>query len=186
MKIYFVTSNSKKFEQVKEVLPSIERIDLDLEEIQTNDLSEISKYKAIKAFEKIKKPVIVDDTGVLFYEYNNFPGALAKFVATSLGLKGLKRLLENADNKKGCFITVLTYYDGKNLIQKEAKLECDFNYFNIDEKEFLNDKLPYNLIATINNVPLNELKKQGKLRTNQRKEAALKLKEELEKLGLLK
>jgi len=180
--IYLVTSNQKKFEEVKEVLPFIERVDLDLEEIQTNDVKEISKYKAIKAFEKIKKPVIVDDTGVLFYEYNNFPGAFAKFIAKSLGIKGFKRLLENVENKKGCFITVLTFYDGKNLIQTEGKLECEFSNFNVDEEEFLNHKLPYNLIGVINGKTIEELKKEGKL-FNQRKEAALKLKKELEKLN---
>ena len=180
--IFFVTSNQKKFEEVKEVLPFIERVDLDLEEIQTNDIREISKYKAIKAFEKIRKPVIVDDTGVLFYEYDNFPGAFAKFIAKSLGVKGFKRLLQSAKNKKGCFITVLTFYDGKNLIQVEGKLECEFSNFNVDEKEFLNHKLPYNLIGTIGGKTIEELKKEGKL-INQRKEAALKLKEKLKRLN---
>ena len=173
--IHFVTSNQKKFEEVREVLPFIERINLDLEEIQTNNIKEISKHKAIKAFEKIKKPVIVDDTGVLFYEYKDFPGTFAKFVAKSLGVKGFKRLLESAENKKGCFITVLTFYDGKNLIQTEGKLECEFSNFDVDEEKFLNHKLPYNLIGIINGKTIEELKNEGKL-FNQRKEAALKLK----------
>jgi len=182
--IHFVTSNQKKFEEVREVLPFIERIYLDLEEIQTNDLYEISKHKAIEAYKKIKKPVIVDDTGVLFYEYSNFPGAFAKFIAKSLGIKGFKRLLENAKTQKGCFITVLTYYDGKNLIQTEGRLECEFSNFNVDEEEFFKDKLPYNLIAVVDGKTIDELKREGKI-FNQRKEASKKMKEKLEKLNLI-
>ncbi len=98
-------------------------------------------------------------------------------------MKGIKRLLDNL-NKKGCFITVLTYYDRKNLLQTEGRLECEFSFFDVDEETFINDKLPYNLIAVIDGKRVSELKEERKL-FNQRKEAAKKLKELLIKEGVI-
>ena len=65
MKLYFATGNQKKCEEVRSNMPDwieFECKSIDLPEKQTLDLIEISRQKALVAFHKLKKPVIVDDT----------------------------------------------------------------------------------------------------------------------------
>ncbi len=83
MELIFVTGNAKKYSEVKRmILPEITLLqeDVDVDEIQTRSLHKISADKAMKAFEKLKKPLIVEDTGCYMGDYDEFPGALSKFV----------------------------------------------------------------------------------------------------------
>jgi len=76
MKLYFATGNQKKCEEVRSNMPDwieLECKSIDLPEKQTLDLIEISRQKALVAFHKLKKPVIVDDTGFYLEAYNHFP-----------------------------------------------------------------------------------------------------------------
>ena len=43
-----------------------------------DSLEEVAQAKAEQAFEQLKKPVIVEDTGVFFEAYSNFSGQIAK------------------------------------------------------------------------------------------------------------
>lgn len=53
--------------------------------------------KAKQAWEQLKKPLIVDEVGVYFHKYNNFPGAFTKFVYKGLGFDGIYKLMNNND-----------------------------------------------------------------------------------------
>ena len=44
-KLYFITGNEHKFKEVKEMLPFVEQLDIDLPEIQNLDPQEIIKEK---------------------------------------------------------------------------------------------------------------------------------------------
>ncbi len=116
MELFFVTSNKWKFAEVKNLIESLtkgkivlKQADLDIPELDSADLTAISQDKAIKAFKQLQKPLIVDDSGIYFDEYNSFPWSLAKRVFKWLGFKGLHRLLKDAKNKKWKFITVVSY-----------------------------------------------------------------------------
>ena len=61
--LYFVSSNYHKYQEAKKILHSF-GISLgffkhELEEIQSSSLKEIAAKKAIQAFQKYKKPIIV-------------------------------------------------------------------------------------------------------------------------------
>jgi len=118
--IYYVTGNAGKFEEVKGFVEShahdihIEQFDEDIEEIQSLDQKAVAIDKVKKAFKLLNKPVLVDDGGLFFDAYNQFPGTLSKFVFQGLGFDGIFRLL--ADNNKAAFIIHLAYADG-NIVQ---------------------------------------------------------------------
>ena len=60
--ITFITGNQKKADYLAQYLRlNIEHVKLDLDEIQSLDLREIVEHKVKQAYEKIKKPVIVED-----------------------------------------------------------------------------------------------------------------------------
>jgi len=114
MKIYFVTSNRHKVEEAKKILDiEIEQVKLDIKEIQSLDVKEVVKDKAKEAYAKLKKPVIVEDTGLYIKGWNGFPGALISWVVKSMGIKKLCKTIgrKRSATAKAC----VAYYDGKNL-----------------------------------------------------------------------
>ena len=116
LEIYYATSNSGKFAEVKNYLAefaphiSLKQFDRDLPEIQTLDQRAIAVNKAQQAWNILQKPVLVDDAGVFCEKYNQFPGTLTKFVYEGIGFEGLLKLLEH--NDKAAFVLQLVYMTG--------------------------------------------------------------------------
>ncbi|MBU1849668.1 MAG: non-canonical purine NTP pyrophosphatase, partial [Nanoarchaeota archaeon] len=83
---------------------------IQLSEPKTLSQYEVVKSKALQAYEKLKKPVIVDDTGIYFEEYKDFPGTHTKYLFKTIGFKGLQKLLFKA-KKNAYFKTLICYKD---------------------------------------------------------------------------
>lgn len=102
LKLAFVTTNRHKFEEVKRILSEFnidaEWVNEDLLEPE-GKLEFIAEHKAKHAAEKLKRPVAVEDTGIFFEAYNNFPGTNPKFVFNGIGFDGILRLLEGKSRK---------------------------------------------------------------------------------------
>jgi XTP/dITP diphosphohydrolase len=82
--LFFASSNTHKFQEAKLILDDF-GINLgfykcDLEEIQSDSLQEIAKHKAIQAFQKSKKPILVEDDGLFIESLNGFPGPYSSYV----------------------------------------------------------------------------------------------------------
>ena len=96
--IYFVTTNKHKFQEVKQILSefNIEIKQLEIEKIEPREetIENISKNAAKIIADKVNHPIILEDTGLFFEDYNNFPGPLPKFVFQSIGYAGTFKLLE--------------------------------------------------------------------------------------------
>ncbi|MDQ8039260.1 MAG: non-canonical purine NTP pyrophosphatase [Rickettsiella sp.] len=114
--IYYVTGNGGKFEEVADFFAKkyskidIKQYALNIDEIQSLDQKAVIRDKVEKAFTKVHKPLLLDDGGIFFDAYNQFPGTLSKFVFQGLGFKGLFKLLE--DDNRASFILQLAYTDG--------------------------------------------------------------------------
>jgi len=111
-KIYFVSSNRGKIEEVEHHLKKfrirvIGKV-IELQEIDSESQEKVAREKAKYAAKRIGKTVITEDTGVYFKAYKNFPGAHPKFVFRSLGYGGILKLLENK-NRKAYFKTTVAY-----------------------------------------------------------------------------
>ncbi|MDD5192636.1 MAG: RdgB/HAM1 family non-canonical purine NTP pyrophosphatase [Candidatus Nanoarchaeia archaeon] len=113
--IYFITSNENKVKEAEAILnKKLERINLDVEEIQALEVEEVVKHKAKKAYQIIKNTVLVEDTGFYIEAWNNFPGALIKWMLRSLGNKGICKALQDK-NRKVTVKTCYCLYDGKKF-----------------------------------------------------------------------
>jgi len=114
--IYYVTSNTGKFDEVARMLAQhapeilLTSCDIDIPEIQSMDQLEVARDKAKKAWDVLQKPLIIDDAGIYFEKYNKFPGVLSKFVSYGLGFEGIKKLIEPGD--KAYFLLYMIYVDG--------------------------------------------------------------------------
>lgn len=56
-------------------------------------------------------PVVVDDSGIFFDAYPNFPGVFSKYMYQSLGIPGLQRLFIDQPNTHVWYQCVLSYMD---------------------------------------------------------------------------
>lgn len=114
--IYYVTGNPSKFKLFAQFIPPHPSIELKqfaahLVEEQIEDQQEIALSKAKQAWEMLKKPLIVDEVGVYFHKYNNFPGAFTKFVYKGLGFEGIYKLMNDGDEMSIELIMVLAQGD---------------------------------------------------------------------------
>ncbi|MES2998891.1 MAG: non-canonical purine NTP pyrophosphatase [Pseudomonadota bacterium] len=117
--IYYVTSNIGKFKEVSDFFQknnpeiNIKHYLLDVDEIQSLDQKKVVRDKIKKAFAIVNKPLLLDDGGLFFEAYHQFPGTLSKFVFQGLGFKGLFKLV--ADDNRATFILQLAYTDGRQI-----------------------------------------------------------------------
>jgi XTP/dITP diphosphohydrolase len=110
--ITFITSNQKKLKEVREILGDdieLQSKSIDLPEIQSVSVEEVVKLKVQYAYNIIKQPVIVEDTGLYIKNMNEFPGALIKMYYDSIGNDGIARF----NGKSRAYAkTIIGYYDG--------------------------------------------------------------------------
>lgn len=87
--ITFITGNVSKAEQLARHLDyPVSHEKLDLPEIQSLDLNEIIEQKAKEAYTKIRKPILVEDTSLIFLALGRLPGPLIKWFLTELDNNG--------------------------------------------------------------------------------------------------
>jgi len=115
MKIKFATSNPYKvregnlvgrkfgmeFVQIKQSYP----------EIRDEDVSRVAEEGARFVFDRVKEPVIVEDTGLFIEPLNGFPGSFSAFVFQKIGNDGILKLLRGERNRKAKFISAIGYCD---------------------------------------------------------------------------
>lgn len=110
--IKLITGRAEKAREISEFIKiSIESISIDLPEIQSLDIERIGIEKAKSAFEKIGKPLIIDDTGLYINILNGFPGPLVKWFIDSIGLEGVLRHINFNGNRNAIAKTCITYMD---------------------------------------------------------------------------
>jgi len=111
--VFFASSNVHKYEEAKEILAEfgikLEFFQTDLVEIQDESLSKIAVQKALNAYDKCKKPVIVEDDGLFIDSLSGFPGPFSSYVFKTIGNNGILKLVE--DNRGAKFRAVIAYCD---------------------------------------------------------------------------
>ncbi|MBI4044268.1 MAG: non-canonical purine NTP pyrophosphatase [Candidatus Diapherotrites archaeon] len=178
-KVFFVSQNRHKFDEIKRILAghgiSLAWEKLALIEPDFASLEEIAKYKAKQAFEKTRKPVVVEDTGVFFEAFNSFPGVMAKRVFNGIGFDGLCALIRSVKNKRAYFETVICYSDGARSFKCfSGKLHGTL----VDSPRAIEaDRLPYEKLFMLDGYTkvLAEISVEEKNRISHRGIAAQKL-----------
>ncbi len=123
MTLYFITSNKRKFEEAKKIIPNIEHLELDLLEIQELDAKKIIEEKLNEAMKKHAGELVCEDTSVYINCLNGFPGPLIKWVLESIGHIGLAELVLKYKNHSATAKTIIGYSNGKEIKFFEGILE---------------------------------------------------------------
>jgi len=137
MKLTFITGNPSKAEQLGRHLDHpVEHLKLDLPEIQSLDVREIVEHKAKEAYRKIKSPVLVEDTSLVFCALGKLPGPLIKWFLTELDNRGLCKILDGYDDRRAVADVSFGFYDGKDLKIFEGRSEGEIAAFPKGERGF--------------------------------------------------
>lgn len=114
MRLTIVTSNTHKAAEVAAFFAGVVEVThvaLDLPEHRSDDVGEIAKGKAQYAYEELKTPVMVDDTGLFIDTLNGFPGPYAAFVLNTIGNTGILKLMEGMQDRSARFTTAIGFAD---------------------------------------------------------------------------
>ena len=121
MKLYFVTHNKNKVREFKEIVKDeaieIEHIDMEYPEMRSDNPEEIAKLSAKQLAEKLKKTVVVEDSGLFIKALNDFPGTSSAYIHKRIGLKGILKLMEGAEDRAALYKSAVGYCEpGKRQV----------------------------------------------------------------------
>lgn len=120
--VTFITGNPNKAEYLETLLGlKIKNQKLNLDEIQSLNVSEIVEHKVKQAYELVGNPVLVEDVSLEFEELNGLPGPFIKFFVDNVPFEKICNLVK--ENRKATARCVFGYYDGVKLKLIEGKLE---------------------------------------------------------------
>jgi XTP/dITP diphosphohydrolase len=111
----FITGNLNKLKWTQRYIHiPIEHKKLDLTEIQSLDPKEVIEHKVKEAYKILKKPVLVEDTSLVFHGLGRLPGPFIKWFLEELGTNGLCKIVPKEDRSATAKVT-FGMYDGKQL-----------------------------------------------------------------------
>jgi non-canonical purine NTP pyrophosphatase (RdgB/HAM1 family) len=97
----FVTSNINKWHEAQRILGrDIERVELELDELQGENVSVIALHKATSAYARLGRPVIVEDAGFELLGLGGFPGPYIKFWEKLGGLESICRAADGLGDRR--------------------------------------------------------------------------------------
>ncbi|BAA31042.1 XTP/dITP diphosphatase [Pyrococcus horikoshii] len=118
MKIFFITSNPGKVREVANFLGTfgIEIVQLKHEypEIQAEKLEDVVDFGISWLKGKVPEPFMIEDSGLFIESLKGFPGVYSSYVYRTIGLEGILKLMEGAEDRRAYFKSVIGFYiDGK-------------------------------------------------------------------------
>jgi XTP/dITP diphosphohydrolase len=113
-----VTQSAGKVEEFSRLLGwKIDRVNIDLPEVQSLHPSEVAAQKAIEAYKRLGNvPVLVEDTGLSVRAWNGLPGALIKWFVNSVGPEGICRMLEPFPSAAATAETAIAVCNGETRV----------------------------------------------------------------------
>lgn len=116
MSVTLITGNQDKADFfAKHMAVEVNHRKVDLVEIQSMDLCEVSEHKARQAYEIIKSPVLVEDVGLYLEALNGFPGPFIKWFELSLGHELICQIVNGLSNRKVNNKVCFAYFDGREV-----------------------------------------------------------------------
>lgn len=122
--LVFVTGNTNKVYWVEKFLgQKLEHHKLDLDEIQDLDPARVLEHKAREAYKILQKPVLVEDSSLVFNALGRLPGTFIKFFNEEIGNEKMCRLLDSFKDRSATNQVIFGLYDGKKFFAFEAEVK---------------------------------------------------------------
>lgn len=111
-KINLVTHNKNKLAEFKHILEPdilVNHIDIEYDEIKADTNEEVAANSAKNISKKLKKIVVVEDSGLFITALNGFPGTCSAFVHRGIGLDGILKLMKGVKNRECIYRSAVAY-----------------------------------------------------------------------------
>jgi XTP/dITP diphosphohydrolase len=126
LQIRFPSRNAFKIQEVQTILGGsdveVVPVPINLEELQTEDTNNLVKDKAMKAFEKIGRPLFVEHTGLYLDYMNGLPGGLTQIFWDKLQADKFSQLFGSSPANSVVAKTIIGYLDGKQFFSFEGEI----------------------------------------------------------------
>ena len=120
--ITLVSTNTGKLKSLERALDGlgykIQAKNLDIIEPQYNEIEAIAIFKAQEAFKILKRPLIVNDGGLVIPALNGFPGPYTKYITNTLTCENILSLMKGCKNRKCFLVQCLIYVDQTGKLHK--------------------------------------------------------------------
>ena len=115
--IKFVTGNFNKVRETGVILGvPLEQVQVDgLIEIQTQNIEELVYHKCQQAYNSLKCPVLVEDSGLLFNAWDGLPGPFIKWFESTVGCSGMLKMLQTFEDRSAIAVSCFAIFDGKDI-----------------------------------------------------------------------
>ncbi len=119
--IIFVTNNPNKVKEIEAVLTKynikLETSNIKKREIQSEQLEEIAEESALSAYQVLKRPLFVEDSGLYIKALNGFPGPYSSYTHKKIGVAGILKLMAGEKNREAEFVSQIAYIDERGSIK---------------------------------------------------------------------
>jgi non-canonical purine NTP pyrophosphatase (RdgB/HAM1 family) len=113
-----VTGNRHKWREAERILGhAIANIALDLPEIQSADLMVVLEAKAETAWQRLRRPLVVEETGLELAALNGFPGPLVRFMLEAVGAEGIAGTAVALGRSEAVARCALLYRDAERSVR---------------------------------------------------------------------
>ncbi|MFO0658221.1 MAG: RdgB/HAM1 family non-canonical purine NTP pyrophosphatase [Polyangiaceae bacterium] len=119
-----VTSNIDKWREAERILgTALERVSLDLPELQAATTASVALEKVRAAFDALGDGVIVEDAGVELLALGGFPGPYIKWWEKTGGLTSICRALDTMNDRRAVAVCCLGVARASELFVVEGRCE---------------------------------------------------------------
>ena len=130
MEINLITSNLGKVKEFKIILGNvhenrgfsghrksegfsreikINHSNIEYKELRSDNPEEIAREAAKTLANKLKKQIVVEDSGLFIKSLKDFPGTCSAYIHKRIGLKGILKLMENIDDRTCYYKSAVGY-----------------------------------------------------------------------------
>lgn len=116
-----VTGNPGKLAEARRLSPfKMNAEPIDLPELQSLDLERVLEAKAEEAWNRLGRPLVVEETGLELEALNGFPGPLVKWMLQAIGAEGIARIAAAAEDTRATARCLLLFRDAERTIVAEG------------------------------------------------------------------
>ncbi len=116
MMINFVTSNKNKVREFKQILEpeiKVNHIKISYPELRSDNQEDIARTSAEMLANKLKKVIVVEDSGLFIEALNDFPGTCSAYIHKRIGLQGIIKLMNGIKNRQCTYKSAVAYCEPK-------------------------------------------------------------------------
>ncbi len=114
--INFATSNKGKVNEFRQILEpeiKVNHIEISYPEMRSDNPEEIARMSAEMLSNKLKKNIVVEDSGLFIKSLNDFPGTCSAYIHKRIGLDGILKLMQGEKNRSCIYKSSVAYCEPK-------------------------------------------------------------------------